>query len=236
MGPAGATVRMISLLPPYAPTGRPPPMILPSVVRSGVMPKCSCAQPLAMRKPVITSSKHSSAPSSRVMSRRPCAGQPTNLGPIDACRSGVRQRGMIQAIARYLMSALIVSIHKHTLTSSMTRDATAVCRSKTAIAAPLHYLAGQSYLQELLRGHDEAGVADDRLQDDARDLTLVLLENLPHALQVVVGRRQRRRCVTEVPVVSLNAHAAFLHQHAATTQTTAEMGLAMMLQCRDAEQ
>ena len=55
-------------------------MILPSVVRSGVMPKCSCAQPLAMRKPVMTSSKHSRAPSSRVMSWRPCTGQHDVLG------------------------------------------------------------------------------------------------------------------------------------------------------------
>ena len=35
-GPTGATISMISFLPPYAPTGIPPPMILPSVVRSGV--------------------------------------------------------------------------------------------------------------------------------------------------------------------------------------------------------
>jgi hypothetical protein len=45
---------------------------LPMVVRSGVIPKCSCAQPLAMRKPVMTSSKHSRAPSWVVRSRRPC--------------------------------------------------------------------------------------------------------------------------------------------------------------------
>lgn len=33
----------------------------------------TCAQPLAMRKPVMTSSKQSSAPSSFVISRRPCS-------------------------------------------------------------------------------------------------------------------------------------------------------------------
>ena len=38
-------------------------MTLPMVVTSGVTPKYSWAQPLAMRKPVITSSKHSTAPS-----------------------------------------------------------------------------------------------------------------------------------------------------------------------------
>ena len=35
-GASGATVSMISRRPPKAPTGRPPPMILPSVVRSGM--------------------------------------------------------------------------------------------------------------------------------------------------------------------------------------------------------
>ena len=37
-GPSGASFSMISRLPPKAPTGMPPPMTLPSVVRSGVMP------------------------------------------------------------------------------------------------------------------------------------------------------------------------------------------------------
>ncbi len=55
-----------------------------TVVRSGVMPKCACAQPLAMRKPVMTSSKHSSAPSSVHMSRRPCARRPRLGGALGA--------------------------------------------------------------------------------------------------------------------------------------------------------
>mmetsp|Transcript_6842 Transcript_6842/g.29133 ORF Transcript_6842/g.29133 Transcript_6842/m.29133 type:complete len:205 (-) Transcript_6842:783-1397(-) len=71
MGPAGATTSMISRLPPYAPTGRPPPITLPMVVRSGVTPQYSCAHPLEMRKPVITSSKVSRAPSAVVISRSP---------------------------------------------------------------------------------------------------------------------------------------------------------------------
>ena len=49
-------------LPPKAPTGRPPPMILPKVVRSGSMPKRAWAPPKAARKPVMTSSKMSRAP------------------------------------------------------------------------------------------------------------------------------------------------------------------------------
>ena len=48
-------------------------MTLPMVVRSGVMPKWACAHPLAIRKPVMTSSKQSRAPSSVAMSRRPCS-------------------------------------------------------------------------------------------------------------------------------------------------------------------
>mmetsp|Transcript_3612 Transcript_3612/g.8103 ORF Transcript_3612/g.8103 Transcript_3612/m.8103 type:complete len:244 (-) Transcript_3612:565-1296(-) len=71
MLPAGATCSMISFLPAYAPTGRPPPMTLPKVERSGSMPKCFCAPPYEMRKPVITSSKTRSAPSLVVSSRRP---------------------------------------------------------------------------------------------------------------------------------------------------------------------
>ncbi len=44
-GPSGATRSIKSRRPPYAATGSPPPMILPSVVRSGVMPNIVCAPP-----------------------------------------------------------------------------------------------------------------------------------------------------------------------------------------------
>ena len=77
-GPSGAIFSMMSRRPPNAPTGRPPPITLPSVVRSGRMPKRACAPPSATRKPVITSSKISTAPwrvhSSRSASRKPGAG------------------------------------------------------------------------------------------------------------------------------------------------------------------
>ena len=53
---------MTSARPPNAASGSPPPTILPSTVRSGVTPNRSCAPPRATRKPVITSSKTSSAP------------------------------------------------------------------------------------------------------------------------------------------------------------------------------
>ena len=42
-------------------------------------------------------------------------------------------------------------------------------------------------LEELLVGDDETRVADDGLEDDARNLALVLLEDLLHRLEVVVG-------------------------------------------------
>ena len=53
---------MTSARPPNAASGRPPPTILPRIVRSGRTPNRSCAPPRATRKPVITSSKTSSAP------------------------------------------------------------------------------------------------------------------------------------------------------------------------------
>jgi hypothetical protein len=53
---------MMSRRPPKAPTGMPPPITLPSVVRSGVMPNRPCAPTGPTRKPVITSSKISTAP------------------------------------------------------------------------------------------------------------------------------------------------------------------------------
>ena len=61
-GPNGAKWSMISLRPPNAPTGSPPPMIFPIAVRSGVTPSNSCTPPSATRKPVITSSKTSKEP------------------------------------------------------------------------------------------------------------------------------------------------------------------------------
>ena len=62
MAPTGATCSMISREPAYAPTGSPPPMTLPRVVMSGRTLYSACAPPRWTRKPVITSSKMSSAP------------------------------------------------------------------------------------------------------------------------------------------------------------------------------
>ena len=57
-------------LPPKAASGMPPPMTLPNTLRSGAKPGMArayrlCAPPSATRKPVITSSKTSSAPCAR---------------------------------------------------------------------------------------------------------------------------------------------------------------------------
>ncbi|KAG1246283.1 hypothetical protein G6F65_020766 [Rhizopus arrhizus] len=69
---------MTSALPPKAPTGMPPPITLASVVMSGFTPVRPCTPCGPTRKPVITSSKISSAPccvqTSRRPSRKPAAG------------------------------------------------------------------------------------------------------------------------------------------------------------------
>jgi len=69
--PSGVSRSMIPAGPPNAPTGRPPPITLPSAVRSGRIPNNSCAPARATRKPVITSSKIRSAPCRSHSSRSP---------------------------------------------------------------------------------------------------------------------------------------------------------------------
>src|SRR5439155_567974 len=68
---------MMSARPPKAPTGRPPPMIFPNVVRSGRTPNRSCAPPHAIRNE-MTSSKIRTIPwrsvSARRRGRNPSAG------------------------------------------------------------------------------------------------------------------------------------------------------------------
>ena len=66
-GPSGASWLITSLLAPKAASGMPPPMTLPNTLMSGLKPGINaaytlCAPPSATRKPVITSSKTSSAP------------------------------------------------------------------------------------------------------------------------------------------------------------------------------
>ena len=70
-GPRGASASITSARPPNAPTGSPPPMTLPRHVRSGRTPSRPWAPPRATRKPVITSSKISSAPTRSHSARRP---------------------------------------------------------------------------------------------------------------------------------------------------------------------
>ena len=77
--PSGVSVSMTSRRPPTAPIGRPPPITLPNVVRSGVTSYFAWAPPVSRRNPVITSSKTSSAPtrshSARSPSRNPGRGR-----------------------------------------------------------------------------------------------------------------------------------------------------------------
>ena len=82
-GPSGDSVSITSRRPPTAPIGRPPPMTLPNVVRSGVTSYLAWAPPSSRRNPVITSSNTSSAPtrshSARSPSRNPAAGATTPM-------------------------------------------------------------------------------------------------------------------------------------------------------------
>ena len=55
-GPDGASLLIISFLPPIAAIGRPLPSAFANVARSGLMPKNSPAPPSSSRKPVTTSS------------------------------------------------------------------------------------------------------------------------------------------------------------------------------------
>ncbi len=83
--PSGVSRSMISAGPPNAPTGRPPPITLPSVVTSGSTPSRACTPPYATRKPVKTSSNTSSAPCSRVSvrsaGRKPGSGSTSPMLP-----------------------------------------------------------------------------------------------------------------------------------------------------------
>ena len=77
-GPSGAMFDMIAADAPKAPTGRPPPMILPKHHTSGVTPDQPVAPSTPSRKPVMTSSNNRSAPtrshSARSPSRKPGTG------------------------------------------------------------------------------------------------------------------------------------------------------------------
>lgn len=56
-----------------------------------------------------------------------------------------------------------------------------------------------THLQKLLSGWNEAGVADDRLEDNSGYLALVGLKDLLHLLQVIVRGAQRGGCAQSAP-------------------------------------
>ena len=102
----------MSLRPPTAPMGRPPPITFPKHVRSGRMSYFPCAPPVPKRNPVITSSKTSSAPtrshSARSPSRNPGAGATspmlaatgsTNTAATSSSRVGTTLYGNTQVFA-----------------------------------------------------------------------------------------------------------------------------------------
>ena len=144
------------------------------VVTSGVTPKYSWAQPLAMRKPVITSSKHSTAPS--------CARTVTTAG------HSVRQQRDLAA--RQMVGACRPGRAPPTALQDHHQVAPDPCNATPSLRHVVHacacmlcmlrsvYLGAQlaQALQELLGGGDEAAVAHHGLQDQARNLPLVGLK------------------------------------------------------------
>ena len=95
-GPSGAIFSMIARLPPNAPTGMPPPITLPSVVRSGVMPIQPLRRPADARE-IPSSLRRRSA---RRRSRRTAR---AGLREIPAC-------GMIRFMLPAIGSTMIAAI------------------------------------------------------------------------------------------------------------------------------
>ncbi len=79
---------MISRRPPNAAAGRPPPITLPKVNRSASTGSSPCQPPAETRKPVITSSRMSSAPCACAISAsrwlKPARGATTPMLPAAA--------------------------------------------------------------------------------------------------------------------------------------------------------
>ena len=105
--PSGVSVSITSRRPPTAPIGRPPPITLPNVVRSGVTSYFAWAPPEPRRNPVITSSNTSRAPtrshSARSPSRKPGAGRrhPCWRRPARRSRAATRSSSVGHHVVRH---------------------------------------------------------------------------------------------------------------------------------------
>ena len=128
---------MRSARPPYAATGNPPPMTLPRVVRSGLTPKRSGAPPGAIRNPVITSSKISSAPcasaSRRNAGRNPGSGGMNPALPTTGSTMMAAMRGPRSAIN---CSTAATSLYGATKVSSASAAGTPGEFGRPSVATP----------------------------------------------------------------------------------------------------
>ncbi len=75
---------MTSARPPNAAAGKPPPMTLPNVIRSGTTPSTPYQPAFEVRKPVMTSSETNSAPFFAHASFRPWL-KPAAAAPRPCC-------------------------------------------------------------------------------------------------------------------------------------------------------
>src|SRR5215211_3357447 len=169
---------MTSARPPNAASGRPPPAILPKIVRSGITPYRSWAPPRAIRKPVITSSKTSNAPdaslSCRRPSRNPGAGGTTPTFPATGSTMMQANPSPYWATARS---------EEHTSELQSHRDLHSFPTRRSSDLPQALEESGR-------RGHD-AHVPGDGLDDDAGQPLAVLGHRCRSRVQFVVGADDR---------------------------------------------
>src|SRR5215469_8749878 len=106
-------IDITSRLPPTAATGKPPPRPLAIVVRSGRTPKYSWAPPLANRKPVITSSKISSAPCREVPEQLQVTGLRKDAASVEYGGLGDDRRYLFSALGHDGREALGIVPRQH---------------------------------------------------------------------------------------------------------------------------
>ena len=110
--PAGATAPSGRAARRRPPPGRPPPMIFPRMVRSGVTPSRSCAPPRATRNPEITSSNTSSAPAASAAVAQEVEEAPVGRHEAHVGRVGLaHERGQLALGERALHRVAVVPRH-----------------------------------------------------------------------------------------------------------------------------
>ncbi len=112
-------------------------MTLPSVVRSGRMPNRAWAPPGPIRKPVMTSSKMSSAPSCRVISRR-CSRKPGSgaMTPAFATTGSTTTAAICPACSANASVTAVASLNGSTIVSAATGAGTPALPGIASVATP----------------------------------------------------------------------------------------------------